>query len=216
MAHAGPPSLPWHSEEKEQTKPWWQLVWCHERFQRDGRIETLRREAFQHATAVAGAQLRCMRRIKQLENCSGGLGDMPYVLLTAWREVKSCLEILARQDPQNHPVFTMILCEVKGQSRRVCRWAESWPAHATFPVYVCQHLSCPTTLVYDMLDKLILHKRNTVQRPPLPIGHCDGHSVQHVSGQAYVDSMQQNEERDGSQSGLPLSQPPEVDRLLET
>jgi len=127
--------------------------------------------------------LRCMRRIKQLENCSGGLGDMPYVLLTAWREVKSCLEILARQDPQNHPVFTMILCEVKGQSRRVCRWAESWPAHATFPVYVCQHLSCPTTLVYDMLDKLILHKRNTVQRPPLPIGHCDGHSVQHVSGQ---------------------------------
>lgn len=121
---------------------------------------------------------------------------MPYVLLTSFREVKVCMEILAGQAPQNRPVFTVVICDVKGQYTRATRWAAS----LSEPMYVFHKLTCHHTLVYGMLEPLnyFLMKNTmpTLLSPSLDRNAWQQSEASQISDQRAVSSVQQHEEHD--------------------
>jgi len=90
---------------------------------------------------------------------------MPYVLLTTYREAKECTEILAGQDPQNCPVFTMVVCDetVNSQHRRATKWA----ARLSEPIFTCNGMPCPHTLVRGLMAKLTAFLTRTNHAPML-------------------------------------------------
>jgi hypothetical protein len=134
-----------------------------------------------------------LKSVTQFEGGSWRDGITPYVLLTTFHEVKLCMEILAEQDPQHRPVFTMVVCNAKeGQYKRATRWAD----RQSVPIYVCREVTCPQSLVHDMLGPLnclrMKHTKPTLLPPSLdrtswPQLAC------HISDHA-VDSVQQREE----------------------
>jgi len=144
-------------------QPWWQLVYCRQWFLRDKQVENYRLKGFEETTAVVGANLVYLRKPQQLEG-KGKRGIMPYVLVTTFHEVKTCMDILARQDPQSHPILTVVICDVKvnGQHGRASRWA----ANQSEPIYVLPDLHCPSTLVHGMPEALkhFLNKSNLPNR----------------------------------------------------
>jgi len=224
----------------QQTRRWWRLVCCTERLLRQGGAEHGRRKAFEEATAVVGAELLCLRKAKQFEAWSRKPGTKPYVLLTDWREAKPCMDILAGRGPQNKPVFTVVICEVRGQYGRASRWAEAHSENTAEPVYVCQYLTCSHTLVHGLSAQLNhVLKKNAMPTllslsldkdawPQLEAGHVldhkDDDSTQHPSDLGDVHSRQEEDEVDGNedarepgdvQSGEPVCQWQEVDQVMQ-
>lgn len=52
----------------------------------------------------------------------------PFILVTDWREVKPCLQVLEPQPMEKKPVFTMVLCDASQNNyERAQQWASSLP-----------------------------------------------------------------------------------------
>jgi len=59
----------------------------------------------------------------------------PYVLFTDWREVKPCVEAMALQGLENHPMFTSVFCIDVKQQCRAERWVSTL-AERKDPIYI--------------------------------------------------------------------------------
>jgi len=116
---------------------WWRLVWCHERCNKQGLVESHRRESFSDASAIFGAELLLLRKAKNFEDWSCNPGTMPYVLVTDWREVKHCVASLQWRKPQARPVFTVVMVDSTRQYNRATKWAQLFVRH-TVDLYICQ------------------------------------------------------------------------------
>jgi hypothetical protein len=203
-------------------------VCCFERFNKQSQVENHRRLAFEEASAVLGAQLTSLRKAMQFEDWSRRPGTMPYILLTDWREAKPCMEILARRNLQTQPVFTVVICSARGQYGRASRWAESRSEDSTTPVYICQHLECPHSLVYGLLAQM-KHHLNKNSMPTLLSLSLDKNAWPQLescdsSNQGDVHSMRQEEENSSEDAmGLgvhkpikPAWQSQEVGQVMQT
>jgi len=213
---------PLHSEAREKTKPWWRLVWCHERIHKQGQIEIDRRNGVEDAAAGVGAELLCLKKAKQFEHGSCRPGTMPYILLTDWREVKPCMEIMQGHKPQKRPVFIVVICEVNRQYARATRWVQNLSKDTTGPVYICQHMGSPHTLVDGILAQLnyLLKKDAMLTLLSLSVDRDAWPPLKacHISDQGEASSMQ-HDERSIEESFTwqsTASVPQEVDRVMST
>merc|ERR1719284_57455 len=88
----------------------WQLIWCHERCHKhdcDGK-----RAIIVNAAEESQASPVCLKKAAKYAAWLEQAQRPPYALLTDWREVKPCLDAAKLHPPRNHPVFTVILCEL--------------------------------------------------------------------------------------------------------
>jgi hypothetical protein len=147
---------------------------------------------------------------------------MPYILLTDWREVKPCMQATQGNKPQKRPVFTLVMCEDGRQYSRATCWAQSLLRDMTGPVYICQHMGSPHTLVSGILAQLnyLLKKDAMPTLLSLSVDRDAWPTLQtcHVSDQADVSSVQLDER--SIEESFPLQStlqvPQRVDHVMLT
>jgi hypothetical protein len=116
----------------------WSLVWCSERCFKAENVH--RRAALENLAKSSGASLVSIKKANKFAMWLLTARCKPFVLVTDWREVKPCLQVLEPQPMENQPVFTMVLCDAcRNNYERAQQWASSLPPRKD-PVHVVSSL----------------------------------------------------------------------------
>jgi len=148
------------------TKPWWRIVWCHERCHKQENqalCQGLRADA-----ANRGSFLVCLKKAAQFVLWVRRMRRPPFVLVTDWREAQPCTKCLATLPEVSRPFQIVVLCESQRQLGKASAWAQSLPSESG-PVTVCSRTDIPASLLDGILRQHFGTSENpgeSITKPP--------------------------------------------------
>jgi len=95
----------------------WKLVWCHE-WSKTPDTSELRQALSIHAKSM-GARLVVLKKAKNFYDWATSNRN-PYLLMTDWREVKHCFDVM---DKIRRPILTAVFCINETQRQKAQCWA---------------------------------------------------------------------------------------------
>lgn len=101
----------------------WSLAWCHERCHKQ-ESDALR-ESIQASVRKAGGDLVCLKKAQKFATWVASATQQPYVLLSDWREIKPCVQVIAQYATHNFPAMIVVCLDQPKQYKRVAEWAST-------------------------------------------------------------------------------------------
>eukprot|EP00931_Biecheleriopsis_adriatica_P064155 TRINITY_DN38983_c0_g1_i1.p1 TRINITY_DN38983_c0_g1~~TRINITY_DN38983_c0_g1_i1.p1 ORF type:complete len:298 (+),score=48.50 TRINITY_DN38983_c0_g1_i1:143-1036(+) len=141
---------------KEEKDKQWRLVWCHELCHKPASQEL--RSVILHLVEKGGGRFTCHKKAARFLDWWVKNGDIPFVLLTDWREVKPCLaglkttpcsagtEICSLSAESPAPPLQPIAICVVAQTPQVYHRASEWAKTESFPSITVVNQLNPATL----------------------------------------------------------------------
>lgn len=122
----------------------WQLVWCHGRCCKEDTEEL--RDAIADVAQEAGGSLVCRKKAHKFafwvaNGPPGEKNSAPYVLLSDWREIKPCMQVIAQCAARDFPLVIAVLSDQPTQHERIVAWAEQVAAEGFARVHVIEDVS---------------------------------------------------------------------------
>jgi len=109
--------------------------------------------AIGEAVRDVGATLVCLKKAGKFASWLAYGPQLPYILLTDWREVKPCMQAAAQERPKSRPTLTVVLAEMPQQFERASIWAQGLQ-ECFGPVRVCRELGRIDVFLADVVAQL--------------------------------------------------------------